>query len=102
MSTDFLLNIPNPIAAIPSLHAVYPIYITLFALNHWGKKALPIVLYPLSIGFAIVYLGHHYVIDFIAGGLVALCAYLIVFTLFNYKDRLVWLFSKITSSIINK
>ena len=31
MSTDFLLNIPNPIAAIPSLHAVYPIYITLFA-----------------------------------------------------------------------
>ena len=102
MSTDFLLNIPNPIAAMPSLHAVYPIYITLFALNLWGKKALPIVLYPLSIGFAIVYLGHHYVIDFIAGGLVALCAYLFIIILFNYKDKLVFLVTKTTSSMTLK
>ncbi len=78
MSVNFLLSSPDPVAAIPSLHAAYPAYMALFMIHIWGKKAWPIILFPLSIGFAAVYLGHHYVVDILAGYLVAFLAFMIV------------------------
>lgn len=66
---------PNPVAAMPSLHIGYPIYLALVSLAVWGRRALPVVLLPFALLFSAVYLGHHYVIDGIVGAVYALGAY---------------------------
>ena len=69
---------PNPVAAIPSLHAALPLLLALVLIHLWGKRALPALLYPLTMGYNLVYLGEHYVIDVYIGYAVALVAYLAV------------------------
>lgn len=70
---DFISS--NPFAAFPSLHAMYPWLISLYALKIKKTKALPILVLPLGVWFSAIYLGEHYVID-IAGGIVyATCAF---------------------------
>lgn len=54
---------PNKFAAIPSLHAAFPSLILYFALRRFGRKALPVALFPAGVFFSAVYLNHHYVID---------------------------------------
>ena len=66
---------PNQVAAIPSLHAAFPWLVLLFSLKIWGRRALPVALYPLFICLSIVYTGHHYVVDVIAGIGYATAAY---------------------------
>ena len=66
---------PNPVAAIPSLHAAFPTLMFLFALEIWGRRAWPLALYPLFIWWAIVYSGHHYFVDAIVGAAYAGAAY---------------------------
>ncbi len=68
---------PNPVAAMPSLHAAYPLLVFLFALKFFRLKALPFFLYVLAAWFAIVYLGEHYIVDIIAGSLYAILFYFI-------------------------
>lgn len=67
---------PNPIAAIPSLHAAYPFLIFLFALRTFKRKAWFFLPYVLTTWFSIVYLGEHYVIDVATGILYATFFYL--------------------------
>jgi membrane-associated phospholipid phosphatase len=62
---------PNPVAAMPSMHAAYPTLVFLFALSFWGLRALIFLPYLLFVWFSIVYLGEHYVIDIIGGVLYA-------------------------------
>jgi hypothetical protein len=69
---------PNPVAAMPSLHAAYPWLFLLFAWRLWGWRASPIALYPAAVWFGVVYLGHHYVADLLGGVLYATAAYAIV------------------------
>ncbi len=71
---------PNPVAAIPSMHAAYPFLILLFSLRFFGKKALWFVPYILGVWISIVYLGEHYAIDIIIGALYAV----VFFYLSNY------------------
>lgn len=68
----------NPFAAFPSLHAMYPWVISLYALKIKKAKALPVLLLPLGVWFSAVYLGEHYVVDLIGGVLYATCAFLLV------------------------
>jgi membrane-associated phospholipid phosphatase len=70
-SVQRMLQWPNPIAAFPSLHAAFAAFIALFVIGRWGKRGLPALMIPLSVSFAVVYLGHHYVIDVLAGFLLA-------------------------------
>jgi membrane-associated phospholipid phosphatase len=77
---------PNPVAAMPSLHAAYPTYIALYCLVTWGKKSIWMFLLPLGICFSTVYLGHHYVIDLLAGILYALVVFAIILWWFGNKD----------------
>jgi hypothetical protein len=69
---------PNQVAAMPSLHAAYPWLFVLFARRLWGWRAAPLATYPAAMCFALVYLGHHYVADLLAGVLYATVAYAIV------------------------
>lgn len=67
---------PNPVAAVPSLHAAYATLFAIFAFKlfktRWKYLSL---LYPIFIYFGTVYQGEHYAIDEILGGLYAVGAY---------------------------
>lgn len=67
----------NPFAAFPSLHAMYPTLISLYALKIKKAKALPVLLFPVGVWFSTIYLGEHYVIDIIGGAAYAVCAFLL-------------------------
>lgn len=70
---------PNPVAAVPSLHAAYATLIVLFVGKFYGRKwALVASIYPLLIYFGTVYQGEHYAIDEIIGGSYALAAFFVV------------------------
>lgn len=67
---------PNPVAAVPSLHAAYATLFAIFAVvlfkTKWRFLAL---VYPACIYFGTVYQGEHYLIDEILGALYAAGAY---------------------------
>ncbi len=69
---------PNLVAAIPSLHAAYPLLVLLFALKFFGKKALLFLPYVAGVWLSIVYLGEHYFIDALLGGVYALVFFLLL------------------------
>lgn len=71
----------NEVAAIPSLHAAVPLLLVLVLVRLWGRRMLLTLLYPLTMGFNVVYAGEHYVVDVLAGYGVALAAYGLVWTL---------------------
>lgn len=67
---------PNPVAAMPSLHAAYATLVALFATKLYRAKwRWAIWIYPLLIWVGTVYQGEHYAIDEIAGIVYALAAY---------------------------
>jgi membrane-associated phospholipid phosphatase len=68
----------DPFAAFPSLHAMFPWLISLFALKIKKTRALPILVFPAGVWFSAVYLGEHYVVDIIGGIIYATCAFLLV------------------------
>ena len=68
---------PNPVAAVPSLHAAYATLFVLFIYKLFKKRWAAIAaLYPLLIYTGTVYQGEHYVFDILAGIIYALGAYL--------------------------
>lgn len=69
---------PNPVAAMPSLHAAFPWLVFLFLYQEKGRKALWFLAYCFSLWLAIVYMGEHYVIDALAGIAYASIVYLAV------------------------
>jgi membrane-associated phospholipid phosphatase len=62
----------NDVAAIPSLHAAYPVMI---AMCFWRRSSaslrVVLALYPLAMAIALVYTGEHYVFDILLGVLYA-------------------------------
>jgi len=69
----------NNVAAMPSLHAAYAMLITIFfwKFSRWYWR-IPLAIYPLVMGFALVYTAEHYVTDVLAGWIYAAVSYLIV------------------------
>jgi len=65
----------NPVAAFPSLHSAYPLLAFLFARTRWPRASLILLAWAAAIWFSVVYLGHHYVIDVVAGIAFAVGAY---------------------------
>lgn len=68
---------PNPVAAVPSLHAAYPMLVLLFGLKFFKFKALLFLPYVAAVWISIVYLGEHYVIDVVIGIFYAITFYLL-------------------------
>ncbi|UJR31449.1 hypothetical protein I4U23_018942 [Adineta vaga] len=68
----------NVFAAIPSLHAAYPLITVLY--GSLSKKLwlhIGFVIFTLGVWFSAVYSGHHYVIDVLAGGTCAVSAFIL-------------------------
>jgi len=63
----------NLVAAFPSLHVGWTAYTTLFLLKKYSNKWLWLLLIvPLMISLSVVLTGEHYVLDIVAGWLLAL------------------------------
>ncbi len=77
----------NPIGAMPSLHTAFPCLCTLIAFHHFGRRAIPLALYTLSVLFAIGYLGEHYLVDILAGLLLAGAIYLLCYRISSLSRR---------------
>jgi membrane-associated phospholipid phosphatase len=66
-------GLPNKVAAMPSLHAGFSFLVVLYAIQRLRHPARWLLLaYPLTMSLTLVYSGEHYVVDAIAGALVAL------------------------------
>ena len=62
----------NSVAALPSLHVAWPAFSSLFLIKETKTKlALLLLIIPLMISFSVVLTGEHYVVDVIAGFLLA-------------------------------
>ena len=88
----------NVFAAIPSLHAAYPLLTVLY--GSLSKKLwlhVVFVLFTFGVWFSAVYSRHHYVLDVLAGGLCAIAAYLLYRFLSRRSpiDRLLDAYSKL-------
>jgi len=78
---------PNAVAAIPSLHAAYPMLVLLFAVRVFGRRGLLLLPYVLIAWLAAVYLGEHYVIDLFIGALYAVAAFAIAPRVLRLVER---------------
>lgn len=79
----------NIVAAIPSLHAAWPVIGLLVALR-WGLPRWIVGLQAaqlVGVVFAIVYTGEHYLVDALAGGAYAVVAWAIVERAFGRAAR---------------
>lgn len=68
----------DEVAAVPSLHAAYPLMILLFALKKFKSFGLLMVPYVIGVWFAVIYLGEHYFIDVLLGAVYAFVAYTLI------------------------
>lgn len=79
---------PNPVAAVPSLHAAYAFLVAFFVTRlyktNWRWLAW---IFPLLIWVGTIYQGEHYVIDVIIGILYALVAYFTAPYVVNFLQR---------------
>ena len=79
---------PNPVAAVPSLHAAYATLFVLFVFKlfdkKWGTLSL---IYPALMIFGVVYMGEHYVFDVVTGIILAVIGFLIAPWLLNQVKR---------------
>lgn len=73
---------PNPVAAVPSLHAAYATLIAMFVIQLIKSKWRYLVLiYPATIYFGTVYMGEHYIIDEILGAVYAVVGFKLAYPL---------------------
>jgi membrane-associated phospholipid phosphatase len=58
----------NAVAAMPSLHVAFACLVAIFVGSKLRSKwRWLLVLYPIAMGYALVYTGEHYVVDLVAG-----------------------------------
>ena len=58
----------NPVAAMPSLHAAFSMFLAVFFLPRVRRRWRPLLFaYPLAMMFTVLYCGEHYVVDVLAG-----------------------------------
>jgi membrane-associated phospholipid phosphatase len=69
----------NDVAAMPSLHAAYALLVALYLAQLMPRRLRVLrplfFLYPLAMGFTLVYGAEHYVVDILAGWLYAAVAF---------------------------
>jgi membrane-associated phospholipid phosphatase len=67
LSPEHIFATANALGALPSLHTAWPFYLFFYALFVWGRKAMPVLILPVGVAVSSIYLGHHYLVDILAG-----------------------------------
>lgn len=68
----------DPVAAIPSLHAAFPLLIFLFLVKKFKSFGLIALPYVAAVWFAVLYLGEHYFTDVLIGAFYAIAVFYLV------------------------
>jgi membrane-associated phospholipid phosphatase len=77
----------NNVAAMPSIHAAYPMLICLFFWRGSStRKRVILLAYPLCMAFTLVYTGEHFVIDIVMGWLYAAVTFSLGSKLLDRRD----------------
>ena len=76
----------NDVAAMPSLHMAITVVIALFAWRCDRRLGVLGAVYAASMGFALVYLGEHYVVDVLAGIVFAAGAWVVALRLWSRRS----------------
>ena len=61
----------DPVAAMPSLHAAFSLLCSLIAFHLYRWKAWPVLIYTILLNMSCIILGAHYLVDLLAGFLLA-------------------------------
>jgi membrane-associated phospholipid phosphatase len=77
----------NPVAAIPSLHMGVTFGVVLLAWRINAKLGAALFIYSLLMGFSLVYLGEHYVIDLLIGMGIAWVVYTLVDSWLDAREK---------------
>ncbi len=67
----------DPVAAVPSLHAAYPMLLVLFFWKSAGRWRWLLALYPFAMALTLVYTGEHFVIDVLLGWMYAVVVFVV-------------------------
>jgi PAP2 superfamily protein len=78
----------NTVAAMPSLHAAFPLMLLLFFWSSGRWVRLGLGLYTLAMAFTLVYGGEHFVADIVAGWAMALAVHAVVSVGFRRASRM--------------
>ncbi|MBI4039442.1 phosphatase PAP2 family protein [Candidatus Daviesbacteria bacterium] len=79
ISQVYLAITPNPIAAVPSLHAAYAWLAMLFTFQFFKKSVgIFFIGYSVVLWFLLIYTGEHYLVDLILGAVYATITHLVV------------------------
>lgn len=81
------LGVPNPVAAMPSLHMGVTFALYLFARQVSRRLSWLLLAYSALMAFSLVYMGEHYFIDTLVGMGCALLTYRVYLTWQHYNDR---------------
>ena len=87
LPTFYVFMAPNEVAAMPSLHAAFPMMVYLFALRRYGWKGNAFLPYALTVWTGIVYTAQHWVVDVFAGMVYAAAAYGLTLVLATRLER---------------
>jgi hypothetical protein len=69
---QWLSRLGNQVAAMPSLHAATAVLVALYGVSRLRSRWRYLLLgYPLAMSFMLVYYGEHYVVDIVAGAVLA-------------------------------
>jgi membrane-associated phospholipid phosphatase len=68
----FYARNPNVFGAMPSLHVTYPLLVVWYTWDRGWRWRVPTLAFVTLVAFSAVYLVHHYILDVIAGALVAI------------------------------
>lgn len=67
----------NPVAAMPSLHTAFAVLVAIMiGVRLRSRWRWLLALYPMAMGFTLVYCGEHYVLDLVFGALYAVAVHL--------------------------
>ena len=77
----------NNVAAMPSIHAAYPMLICLLFWRGASRRTRVLLLaYPLCMAFTLVYTGEHFVTDIVVGWLYAAVTFSVGSKLLDRRD----------------
>ena len=77
----------NLVAAVPSLHAAYPLLTALYVGKKQPKLIPLLIFYVLAVWFAVMYLGEHYFFDVVLGSIYALVVYVVTQRVKDYREK---------------
>ncbi len=69
--SSFYSRNPNVFGAMPSLHVTYPVTVVWYTWDRGWRWRIPALGFVLLVSFAAVYLVHHYIVDVVAGAVLA-------------------------------